>query len=120
MVDKADWEYYKALYPDTEPLLEEVTFCRNIGLMYEIIAYMTMQRIRTQSISDELTERIKQAACRAAEVWEEKNASDGIVSENNDGYSVTYSDKRKTARAAAEDTIKIYLADTGLLYRGNQ
>lgn len=117
MVEKADWEYYKAQFPSGT--LDEEAFLRNIGLMYEIIAYMTLQRIRTQPISDDVTERIKQAACRAAEMWETQAATDGIVSENNDGYSVTYSDKRKTARAAAEDIIKIYLADTGLLYRGN-
>lgn len=117
MSSKADYKYYKELFGGE--MLDEKTFCRNIGLMYEIIAYMTMQRIRTQTIDSETEELVRQAACHAAEVWETESTREGVLSENNDGYSVTYSDKRKSARAAAEDIIKIYLADTGLLYRGN-
>ena len=50
-----------------------------------------------------------------------KVASDGAVSDissfSNDGYSVTYSDK-KSVEAQIYDIIYTYLADTDLLYCG--
>ena len=56
MVSKADYKYYKEQFGGE--VLDEVTFCRNIGLMYEIIAHMTMQRIRTQTIDKDISECI--------------------------------------------------------------
>ena len=59
----------------------------------------------------------KDAVCAACElIYKEKDRS-GIKSENTDGYSVTF-DTGSDFTLKILDEIKIYLANSGKLYRG--
>lgn len=63
---------------------------------------------------------VKMALCALADVLytDEQNGSEyGIASATNDGISVTYA-SAKTTSQRAYDVLSLYLAGTGLLYRG--
>ena len=66
--------------------------------------------------NSDITE-VKDAICATCELIFNEEKRNGIKSENNDGYSVTYSDNSCFAQKVY-DIITIYLANTGLLYRG--
>lgn len=84
-------------------------FPRLILRAEEFISYITCGGIV------DVTDTIRFAVCAVAEKMHTDGGRDGIVSENNDGYSVTYANDLKSGLYAAAE---IYLADTGLLYRG--
>lgn len=78
-------------------------------------AYIGALMLRSPSpVPDE----VKYAVCEIADMYNTEDSRSGIVSENNDGYSVTY-DNNRTAENKAYDIAVLYLANTGLLYRGN-
>ena len=66
--------------------------------------------------------RIKNAVCAVAEKiaqYEAERLVEGVKSESNDGYSVTYSDDvYDTTEHTIYATIYDWLAPTGLMYRG--
>ena len=64
-----------------------------------------------------IPDEVKYAVCEIADMYNTEDSRSGIVSENNDGYSVTY-DKSLTAESKAYNIAVLYLANTGLLYRG--
>lgn len=68
----------------------------------------------------EVTEAVKLCVCEIAELLYAVGDKGGcVVSENNDGYAVTYAQETvKTVEKQAMDIAKLYLHDTGLLYRG--
>lgn len=59
---------------------------------------------------------VKNCICEMAEAMYEKDALGGILSENNDGYSVSYKDE--SIKTALYDIAKRHLFGTDLLYRG--
>lgn len=65
---------------------------------------------------------VKDAVCSAADRYYDYKvkASLEIKSESNDGYSVSYVDsgKEEDAIKGAKSDVRIYLANTGLLFRG--
>lgn len=77
-------------------------------------AYIGTLMLRTPS---HVPDEVKYAVCEIADMYNTEELRDGISSENNDGYSVTY-DKSRTAENKAYDIAVLYLASTGLLYRG--
>lgn len=62
---------------------------------------------------------VKDAMCAAAEIYHEFDTHMGIISESNDGYSVTY-DTMQTADNQIYAVVNMYLANTDLLYRGSR
>lgn len=77
-------------------------------------AYIGTLMLRSpSSIPDE----VKFAVCEIADIYNTEETRDGITSENNDGYSVSY-DKSRSIENKVYDIAVLYLADTGLLYRG--
>ena len=78
-------------------------------------AYIGTLMLRTPST---VPNEVKYAVCEIADMYNKEELRAGISSENNDGYSVTY-DKSRTAENKAYDIAVLYLANTGLLYRGN-
>ena len=64
----------------------------------------------------EPTEDVLACLCELAELFYRESMRGGRVSENNDGYAVTY-DEDDFYRSALE-IVKLYLCGTGLLYQG--
>ncbi|MBQ8825633.1 MAG: hypothetical protein IJ007_00890 [Oscillospiraceae bacterium] len=66
---------------------------------------------------DTVPDCVKYAVCEIADLYAIESSRDGISSESNDGYSVSY-DKSKTFESKAFDIAYTYLSGTGLLFRG--
>ena len=62
------------------------------------------------------SQEVKLCICEIAELLFKNNIQDGILSENNDGYSVSY--EKRNIKNKILHTAKCYLTGTGLLYRG--
>ena len=63
---------------------------------------------------------LEEVACAETELIQfffENGGARGIVSESNDGYSVTYADGGEETRAA-RDIVRQWLGNTGLMYAG--
>lgn len=65
----------------------------------------------------EWSERISCAICEMSELIYAAEKSAGKVFENNDGYSVSYTDK-SLLEPSLYNIACVYLGDTGLLYAG--
>ena len=66
-------------------------------------------------------EEVKNACCEIADCFYTEEKREGIVSENNAGYSVTYAKSSSGLNMTQHKAYAIaqrYLANTGLLYRG--
>lgn len=116
VIENADRQYTKN-YLGTEITAEK--FGPNIFAASALIDRLTFGRIQRLDV---VPESVKIAACAAAECLyqNEVRATREIMSENNDGYSVTYATggTQKDATANAVAKIRSFLAPTGLLYRG--
>lgn len=60
---------------------------------------------------------MKDAVCAVCELIYNEEKRCGIKSENTDGYSVTF-EENGNFKEKVFDVIRIYLANTGLLYSG--
>lgn len=76
------------------------------------LSSLTMGKISKESSSENLL----RCACEIAELFYKQAQNRGIRGENNDGYSVSYSDF--AVERAVTEIAETYLASTGLLYRG--
>ena len=89
-------------------------------LLWESRAEAELNRI----ISGRLSEasplpQTKMLVCEMAETLFVAGTRQGIVSENNDGYSVTYKNEENSSlQKELYDIAKRYLSGTNLLYRG--
>ena len=63
------------------------------------------------------TEAVKNAVCAVCEVFQKYNAREGISSENNDGYSVTYKSSSRQMQQKLQEVATLHLP-AELLYRG--
>ena len=82
-----DFEYYQNDFHG-RTITDSVVF---ESIEIKAAAYInkiTYSRINKQNLTDE----VKNAVCAVCEIWAEFEGHDGIRSENNDGYSVTYED----------------------------
>lgn len=61
-------------------------------------------------------DNVVRCVCEIAELYYKQGARQGIASENNDGFSVSYNGA--SAEKAAAGIAAVYLEQTGLLYRG--
>lgn len=61
-------------------------------------------------------DEVKKAVCAVCEVYSKFGDRDGIESETNDGISRTF--ESGDISRCADRAIAMYLAETGLLYRG--
>ena len=104
---------YETLYNiRSENLIPEGRFAACLAKAEAFLSSFTMGRLSQADDAD----RTARCLCEIAELFYLKSARFGIASENNDGYSVSYSGTA-TEKAAA-DIASAYLAQTGLLYRG--
>lgn len=109
-----DLEYYVENFGGKK--IPEDSFPEKIREAESIVNFITFGRIHGYVLSPEDLECAKMAICAVADsIWENKKR-DGVVSENTDGYSVTYSQESGYKEAAA-DAARAYLIDTTLLER---
>lgn len=87
-------------YNNAEALVSAMTFGRSRGLLKDDVLRLAIL-----------------AVCAAAEELFAAEAGKTVSSENNDGYSVSYRAPVET-QTEARRVAAVYLADTGLLYRG--
>lgn len=104
-----DYEYYSNRFKGTTIPLADF---EHVSLRAEeYINYITNNRITDISVP------VQHACCAVAEKLYSMGAREGIRSETTDGYSVTYADNA-TLHHLLYGSAEVYLADTGLLYRG--
>nr|DAH37250.1 MAG TPA: Head Tail Connector Protein [Caudoviricetes sp.] len=108
-----DFLYYKEVFKGTV-IPSETVFN---GL--EIKAQAYVDKITFGRITDEIagTEAVKNAICAACETQFQYSGHEGVASESNDGYSVSYSGDEKAAERAMYSAAKLFLPSE-LLYQG--
>lgn len=126
----ADFAYYTGTYLGTALSEQEFPACaRKASILIDDLTFGRTGKLSASQIPD----AVRDAACSAAEIYAEylakKNAalkatkSGTVKSESNDGFSVSYADyNAEQARISTEsemsEEITIYLAKTGLMFRG--
>ncbi len=108
---------YKTGYNTSEArLIPEGRFLPCVNKAEAFLSSLTMGRLPKPGDASGLAECVLQCILEIAELFYVNSQRYGISSENNDGYSVTYSGG--AAEKAAADAAYAYLGQTGLLYRG--
>jgi len=126
----ADFTYYTGTYLGTALSEQEFPACaRKASILIDDLTFGRTGKLSASQIPD----AVRDAACSAAEIYADylakKNAalkatkSGTVKSESNDGFAVSYADyNAEQARISAEsemsEEITIYLAKTGLMFRG--
>lgn len=126
----ADFTFYQETYKGSK-FTSETEFAEHALRAEEILDEMTWDRIPNMDerfMTEALAMKIRKAVCAMAEVSKQCNPmymqsgiAEGITSENNDGYSVSYQDAGTVAatfRVKSEAAARRFLGTTGLLYRG--
>lgn len=85
--------------------------------LWEKRAVAAINRITNKDILEISCENSKMCICEVAEFLYENAKSEGILSENNDGYSVRFEKGDKDR--AIYDIASKWLSKSGLLYRGD-
>ncbi len=128
MVEYVDYAYYKEKAHGK--VIPEGEFPKAALKASVFIKCITHGRVSDSFATDypQFVDEIKLAACAAAEVFYEtdkrlrEHGGREIQSENNDGYSVTYTDVSEAGRSPGEQqamqVVRPYLIDTDLLYCG--
>lgn len=116
-----DYDYYCNTYIGRQ--IPEENFAELSAQAQRFVDYVTSGKI-----GENVTDKVRNAVCAAAEALHNCNAkyvnlSPGIKSENTDGYSVTYQDYDLSNISKQQDkamyiAVQRELSGTGLLYRG--
>ena len=85
--------------------------------LWEKRAVSALNRFTACDITESPDENAKMCICEVAEFLYEKAKTSGIISENNDGYSVRF-EQGKTEEGIYSIAVK-WLSKSGLLYRGD-
>lgn len=85
--------------------------------LWEKRAVAELNRFTARDITENPEDDVKMCICEVAEFLYEKAKTSGIVSENNDGYSVRF-EKGNLSEGIYEIAVK-WLSKSGLLYRGD-
>ncbi|MDO4175708.1 MAG: hypothetical protein Q4D42_13180 [Eubacteriales bacterium] len=113
-----DFNYYQQTFHGT---MSEIEFERARIEAEAFVDSITFGRIARLDV---IPDAVKNAVCAATDEINRRNQSQqqhsGIKSESNDGASVTYDDaiSDDQCRANMSAKARMYLANTGLLYRG--
>jgi len=129
----ADFEYYSSPSGYGGSLIAESEFGPCVKWASAILDEVTKGRVKAFD-SSKITDSIRDAVCAAAECWYKHQKAltklDDLgrvrTSENNDGFSVSFSDSSEenkfyseaATKKAAVSSIRTYLSGTGLCYRG--
>lgn len=121
------YEWYKTTYGGE---LDEVTFSRLAAQAVLFVDAMTEYRLslRWASLVDSVRTAVMSAVCAYVDQANIEESGGPVSSETNDGISRTYvtggssgsgaSKNAGTAQGRLSDAIRLYLAPTGLLFRG--
>lgn len=122
-----DFEWYKATYGGK---LEKVEFDRLAEQGFLFADAMTEYRLskRWPTLAGACKTAVMSAICAYAEQAHLEESGGPVTAETNDGISRTFaavsasggasSRNAGTAQGRLSDTLRLYLAPTGLLYRG--
>lgn len=113
----ADFAYYSEEYGGT---MLEADFKRLSRQASAFLDKVTFNRIAVGQ-PEAVMERVKAACCAVADAYLLNEQGGGVASETNDGVSVTYVSgvsNAKTDNQRLREAASLYLAHTGLLYRG--
>ena len=108
----ADYGYYQNTYRGSLP---EGEFDRLARRASAYLDALTLGHIKGAWGEDA---RVKNACCSVAEELSFQEAGGEVATANNDGYSESYAVSGKSWDARLYDAAVVYLALTGLLYRG--
>ncbi len=111
-----DFDFYKNKYGGKN-IKNESDFKRFAEKSCAYIDMQTMGRLKTASLSEDILNKVKFCECDLADSFSVSERSTGLVSENNDGYSVTF-EKGASSDIHNRKIVTYYLWDTGFLYRG--
>lgn len=109
----ADYDYYVNSYGGNA--IAEMDFTRLSRQASVYLNTLTLDKITGDWKTDE---RVKDACCAVADIYAWRERGGEVSSETNDGASVTYVTSGKTIEQQTANTAALYLANTGLLYRG--
>ena len=109
----ADYDYYVNSYGGNA--IAEMDFTRLSRQASAYLDALTLDKITGDWKTDE---RVKDACCAVADIYAWRERGGEVSSETNDGASVTYVTSGKTIEQQAANAAALYLANTGLLYRG--
>ena len=112
----ADYAFYVSEYGGK--LLSE-EFTRLQGRASAFLASLTLGRSESQSLLPWQKKLVQMALCAVVDAVFEAENGGQVVSESNDGISVSYATKpQQTDEQRLYDAAAQYLATAGLLYRG--
>lgn len=109
----ADYDYYINDY--CGKTIAEADFTRLSRQASAYLDILTLDKITDDWTTDE---RVKNACCAVADVYAKQDAGGEVASESNHGVSRTYVTSSKSTDKRLYDAVVLYLANTGLLYRG--
>lgn len=113
----ADYAYYSQEYGGTMPEADFKRLSRQASAFLDMV---TFDRIASGQ-PEKVMEKVKAACCAVADAYLLNEQGGGVASETNDGVSVTYVagvSNAKTDDQRLQEAAVLYLAHTGLLYRG--
>ena len=113
----ADYAYYSQEYGGTMP---EADFKRLSRQASAFLDKVTFDRIAAGQ-PEAVMKKVRAACCAVADAYLLNEQGGGVASETNDGVSVTYVagvSNAKTEGRRLYEAAALYLAHTGLLYRG--
>lgn len=108
-----DYSFYVTEYHGA---LSEAEFSRQAVPALAYLDMLTLGRINRPS-PEHVQHKVKLALCAVVDVQAQQEAGE-ITSESNDGISVTYAKRDGTDGQRRFNAAALYLANTGLLYRG--
>jgi hypothetical protein len=115
----ADFTFYSTAYLGN--LIAEADFPRLMVAASQFIDNVTFERAATDTTN---TDKIKRAACAVAEELyrqEQAGGADGVVSESQGQYSVSYgnnSSRAKSNQSKLENAARFWLGNTYLMFAG--
>ena len=104
-----DYAFYTEVYGGTA--IPSKDFCRIARRASVRLDAMTLGRLPAD------VAKVKMAACELCDLYYEEEARGGLASENNDGYAVSYNNKREV-QARAGEIVTAYFGNSGCLYGG--
>lgn len=113
----ADFSYYAGNYGGTMPEADYRRLSRQASAFLDKVTFDRIAAGQPEAVM----EKVRAACCAVADAYLLNEQGGGVASETNDGVSVTYVagvSNAKTDDQRLQEAAVLYLAHTGLLYRG--
>jgi len=116
MENMVTYAYYTETYKGGS--IPETAFDRYARDAEQDVNLITFGRIHKRSLQPDTLELVKMAICAVADVRYKDDTQREVSSETIGKMSRSYAKKSKTLDRQKLDAARMYLYDTGLLYRG--